>query len=253
MNFIGWYERSRRDLPWREPGRQRVADPGQRIHAATDAGGPGAADLAGLGATLAHPVGHRRGQRGRRAARLGQAGLSEAGQALARMRDRHRARSRRRRSRRRRNPADACPVSAATPRVPWRASPTASRYRWWTPMCDGWWPAPCTAWPTPVAPSATRDHADVSALLPTRRNGAAVFGSPDGTGCDGVHRAHAAMRVVPARASARGGMPAIPRRRGRRAAFRPTPEPTVRSAVGCWMSCASTILRSPGPSWTWRG
>ena len=68
-------------------GGDAVADPGQRVHAAADAGGPGRADLAGLGGALADAVGDRRGQRGRRAARLGQARLSAAGQAAARMRD----------------------------------------------------------------------------------------------------------------------------------------------------------------------
>ena len=47
------------------------------------------------------------------------------------------------------------------------------------------------------SPSATRDHADVSALLPDD-DGAAIFGGADGVGRDSVHRAHTAVRAVPA-------------------------------------------------------
>ena len=40
--LLGWYDREQRDLPWRRPGVDAVADPGQRVHAAADAGRPGA-------------------------------------------------------------------------------------------------------------------------------------------------------------------------------------------------------------------
>src|SRR5829696_8004228 len=52
--------------------RHTVADPGQRVHAAADARGPGRADLAGLGGAVADPVGDRGRERSRRASRVGQ-------------------------------------------------------------------------------------------------------------------------------------------------------------------------------------
>ena len=70
------------------------------------------------------------------------------------------------------------------------------------------------------APSAARDHADVSALLPNDESAPTIFGGTDGVGRDRVHRADAAMRIVSACASAHGDTPAIPPRAGRRGASR---------------------------------
>ena len=42
------------------------------------------------------------------------------------------------------------------------------------------------------SPSAVRDEADVTALLPNDASDAAVFGRADGTGCDRLHRTLAA-------------------------------------------------------------
>ena len=103
------------------------------------------------------------------------------------------------------------------------------------------------------AASATRDHADVSALLPNDEAAPTVFGGADGAGRHGVHRPYAAMRVVPVARVRLAERRLSTRGRAGRAASRPTRAPTVRSAAGCWMCCAPAILRSPAPSWTWRG
>ena len=143
-----------------------MADPGQRVHAAADAGGPGRADLAGLGGPLADSpsataaagaadVLRAWGKLGypRRAKRLHECATviaAEHGDVV---------------------PDDVeilltCPVSVRTRPGRWRVSPTRSGFRWWTPMCGGWWRGRSTAGPTPAAPSAVRDLADVDALLP---------------------------------------------------------------------------------------
>ena len=105
--LLDWYDRSRRDLPWRDPDvtpwqimvsefmlQQTPVSRVEPIWRDWVARWPTASSTAAASA-------------GRRCARLGQARLPEAGQTPARMRDRHRARSRRRGSRRRRGPADA--------------------------------------------------------------------------------------------------------------------------------------------------
>lgn len=102
------------------------------------------------------------------------------------------------------------------------------------------------------APSAGRDHADVAALLPG-----------DGSAPEfSVALMELGATVCTARAPRCGLCPlrrcawreaGHPRRPGRRGGFRPTPEPTGRCADACWMCCAATILRSPGPSWMWPG
>ena len=128
-------------------GGHAVADPGQRVHAAADAGGQGGADLAGLGGALAHPVGDGSGQPRRRAARVGQARLPAPRQAAARMRDgdRHRptatwcpTMSKR---------CFRCPVSAPTPQGPSHVSHTASGCPSSTPTFAASWPGQCTAAP----------------------------------------------------------------------------------------------------------
>ena len=74
-----WYEHAQRDLPWRRAGRDAVADPGQRVHAAADAGGARRTDLADVGGPLADTVRDRRRQRRGCAAGLGQSSVIHDG------------------------------------------------------------------------------------------------------------------------------------------------------------------------------
>ena len=102
-------------------------------------------------------------------------------------------------------------------------------------------------------PSATRDHADVVGAAARRRTGATIFGGADGAGRDGVHGPDTAMRIVPAGRVRMAARRLIPPRPARRGASRPTREPTGRSAGACWMCCATTTLPLLALSWTWRG
>ena len=103
--LLRWYRAGAAGPAVATAGCHGVADPGQRVHVAADPGRPGRADLARLGGPLADAVRHRRGERGRRPAGLGQARLSAPGQAVARVRDGDRHRARRRGARRRRRAA----------------------------------------------------------------------------------------------------------------------------------------------------
>ena len=191
---------------------------------------------------------------GRRAAGLGQAGLPAPGQTPARVRHRHRARSRRRGSRRRRDPADAARrrqlhrPRGGVLRLP-AAGAGGGHQRAPGGGAGGARPGRRRA-----RRPRSRDHADVSALLPDDANGAAVLGGADGT---------RARRCAPrarrgagcARwAGARGGTPVFRPRRARPAACRRyAGNRPSGSRAADWMCCAATTLRSPAPSWTWHG
>ncbi len=143
------------------------------------------------------------------------------------------------------------------------------------------WPDWVRRWPTPSAPRRPRrrraarlGQAGISAARQAitrvrhrdrarsrRRRSRRRRHPADAAGGRRLHRPRRRLLRLPTpgaggghqRAPGGGPRPVIPRRPGRRGGFRPTPEPTGRCADACWMCCAATILRSPGPSWTWPG
>ena len=183
-NSSCWYDHAQRDLPWRASGCHRVADPGQRIHVATDPGGAGAAGLGWTG-WLAGPR-RRRPPRPASADVLrawGKLGYPQTGKATARVRRRVIAREH----------GDVVPAELdVLLTLPGVGAYTARAVA-------------CFAYRQPVlvvdtnvrrvvaravhgsadaGPSAshTRDLADVAALLPGDAAGTALLGRTDGAG-----------------------------------------------------------------------
>lgn len=102
------------------------------------------------------------------------------------------------------------------------------------------------------APSVPRDHADVLALLPHRETApefSVALMELGATVCT-ARTPRCGLCPLDWCAWRHAGYPPSdgPPRRGR-----PTPEPTAKSADGYWMCCAPRSFPSPGPSWTWRG
>ena len=121
------------------PHDRPLCHPGQRDHAAADAGAPGDAALRRVARGLAGPREPRRGAARRRAAALAGPRLQQPGAAPAGVR-RARPSPRRRTAGRRscRAPSTACarsPASARTRRAPCWSSPTTTTWPRWTPTC----------------------------------------------------------------------------------------------------------------------
>ena len=163
---LRWYARTPATCRGVQPGAVALGGPGQRGHAAADAGGPGAARARGLAGALADARRAGRGHPGRRGPAVGPAGLPAPGGPAARERAAHGRASTTARSLTRSRTCARCPASAPTPRPPWPASPSASGTRCSTPTCGGCWPGSCPARRLPPAAQSAAEVALAESLLP---------------------------------------------------------------------------------------